>query len=118
MPEQVKDVPVFARRDPSFAPSRSRFLKRNASFILLCYLDLDVMDTLADPEVGRRYLMEENIPFFRRLGEITAEEVAMRVSAAVGAAIGLILVQGGCYSVFAFVSVLLGFSEPREWPPF
>lgn len=91
-PEQVKNVPVVVRSNPSFAPSRSRFLKHNAAFILLCYLGLDVMHILADPEVGRRYFMEENIPFFRRLGDITAEEVAMRVSAAIGAAIGLLLV--------------------------
>jgi hypothetical protein len=116
--EQVKNIPLFVRRDPGFVPSRSRFLKHTASFILLCYLGLDVMDNFTDLEIGQRYFIEENISFFRRLGEITAEEISMRVSAAIGAAIGLVLVQGGCYNVFAFLSVLLGFTEPCEWPPF
>ncbi|KAM7214757.1 hypothetical protein V8F06_009829, partial [Rhypophila decipiens] len=42
----------------------------------------------------------------------------MRFSAAIAMGASLISVQRGVYNICAFVSVLIGLSEPDNWPPF
>lgn len=112
-PEQVKHVSLR-----STAVSRGRFLGRSARFILLSYLALDVMDSSADPEVTAKYLSSANVPLLGRLhrSEVSAEEIVVRFFSVIGAAIGLVSVQGGCHRLFAFFSVLLGLSAPSDWP--
>lgn len=117
-PDQVKYVPLFSNRDPSYVPSRVRFLQKTALTIFLCYLGLDLTTSNADPELNLRYFTLRHIPVLRRLHEISADEILMRVLATIAAGISLTSVQRGTYSIVAFLSVLLGLGEPQDWPPF
>lgn len=116
--EQVKNVPPFSNTDPSYVPTREVFLRATTTRILLSYIVLDVIGSSVDPELSARFLTTSKVPVFDRLGEISGEEIIMRVCCVVGATIGLVCTEGGIYSLFALVSVLLGISEPRDWPPF
>lgn len=111
--EQVKHISLR-----STAVSRGYFLWRTASFILLSYLALDVMDSSADPEVTAKYLSSSNIPLLGRVyrGEVSVEEALVRLFSVLGAGICLVSVQGGCYRLFAFFSVLFRLSAPSDWP--
>ena len=96
---------------------RAAFLRRSAGIILLSYLGLDVLGSMGDPEVGSRFLVASRVPLFRRISEITAEEIVIRVFSGVAAGIGLLASQGGFYYLFAFTSVLARWSKPQDWPP-
>ncbi|PYH90290.1 hypothetical protein BO71DRAFT_402341 [Aspergillus ellipticus CBS 707.79] len=111
-PEQVRNTP------PSREQDRAAFLRRTAGFMVLSYVGLDVLGSMGDPEVGSRFLVASRVPFFRRLPEVTAEEVVIRIISSIAAGIGLLCSQGGFYHLFAFTSVLSRWSEPRDWPPF
>ncbi|OJZ79582.1 hypothetical protein ASPFODRAFT_716016 [Aspergillus luchuensis CBS 106.47] len=106
-PEQVNHVPEAITCD------RAAFLRRSVGIILLSYLGLDVLGSMGDPEVGSRFLVASRVPLFRRISEITAEEIVIRVFSGIAAGIGLLASQGGFYYLFAFTSVLA--SLRRLW---
>lgn len=116
--EQVKNIPHFSNTDPNYIPSRAAFLLRTARIAILSYLGLDLLSSMSDPEVGNRFLVPSRVRFFRRLWEITLEEVIIRIFSAIAMGAGLVCSQGGIYNMFAFTSVLTGMSDPSEWPPF
>ncbi|KAI9042921.1 wax synthase family protein [Aspergillus affinis] len=111
-PEQVHHIPKPTTHD------RTAFMRRSAGFILLGYLTLDALASTGDPEVSSRFLVASRVPFFRRLSEIATEEIVIRVFSTLAAGIGLLSSQGGCYHLFALISVVMKWSEPQEWPPF
>ncbi|KAE8161942.1 membrane bound O-acyl transferase family-domain-containing protein [Aspergillus tamarii] len=110
--EQVRNI--SASRDQG----RDVFLRRTAGLVLLSYLSLDILGSVADPELGSRFLVASKVPFLRRLPEITVEEVVIRIFSTIAAGIGLLCIQGGFYHLFAFASVLSKSSDARDWPPF
>ncbi|PYI08300.1 hypothetical protein BO78DRAFT_405792 [Aspergillus sclerotiicarbonarius CBS 121057] len=111
-PDQVRNI------YRSYNKGRAAFLLRAAGFVLLSYVGLDVLGSMGDPEVGSRFLVASRVPIFRRLSEVTTEEVIIRIFSTLSAAIGLVCSQGGFYNLFAFTGVLFGFSEPQDWPFF
>ncbi|PWY62637.1 hypothetical protein BO83DRAFT_403733 [Aspergillus eucalypticola CBS 122712] len=111
-PEQVYRIPEAVTCD------RAAFLRRSAGIILLSYLGLDVLGSMGDPEVGSRFLIASRVPLFRRISEITTEEIVIRVFSGIAAGIGLLASQGGFYYLFAFTSVFARWSKPQDWPPF
>ncbi|KAL1961854.1 hypothetical protein VTN77DRAFT_978 [Rasamsonia byssochlamydoides] len=117
-PYQVRNVPRFSNNDPSYVPSRVWFLQKTALTIFLCYLGLDLTNSNADPELNLKYFTTGHIPLFRRLHDVSADEILMRTVAAIAAAVSLTSVQRGTYCIVAFLSVLLNLSEPQDWPPF
>ncbi|KAK4210160.1 membrane bound O-acyl transferase family-domain-containing protein [Rhypophila decipiens] len=121
-PYQAQNI---SRLDPKLSRSRKRFLASTGLSILVCYLILNGMDFLADPEITAKFYSVDRIPFFSRLTlpkddpkSISLEELGMRFSAAIAMGASLISVQRGVYNICAFVSVLIGLSEPDNWPPF
>jgi len=117
-PYAVRNLPPFSSSNPSYVPSRAEFLTRTAAIAVASYLTLDVLDSLSDPVVAWKFFSNANIPLVHRLGIITGEELAIRIVGTVIAGIGLIAVQRGVYSIFAFLSVGLRLSDPAWWPPF
>ncbi|KAJ5897569.1 hypothetical protein N7504_007857 [Penicillium tannophilum] len=116
--KQVKNIPQFSSTDPNYIPSRAAFLRRTAQIAILSYLGLDFLSSMSDPEVGNRFLVPSRVPFFRRLWEITLEEVIIRIFSTIAMGAGLVCSQGGIYNILAFTSVLTGMSDPSDWPPF
>ncbi|KAJ5947286.1 hypothetical protein N7466_000301 [Penicillium verhagenii] len=116
--DQVKNVPRFSNDDPDNVPSRAAFLRRTARIALLSYIGLDFLGSMNDPKVGNRFLVPSRVPVFSRLGEFTLEEAVIRSFSTFAMGLGLVCSQGGIHSIFGFISVLTGMSEPSEWPPF
>ncbi|RAL10258.1 wax synthase family protein [Aspergillus homomorphus CBS 101889] len=110
-PDQIRHIPAITY-------NQSTFLRRSAGIILLSYLGLDVLASMNDPEVGSRFLVASHVPVFRRLSEVTVEEIVIRTFSGIAAGIGLLSSQAGSYYLFAFFSVLLKWSTPQDWPPF
>ncbi|KAK4202927.1 membrane bound O-acyl transferase family-domain-containing protein [Triangularia verruculosa] len=114
-PYQARGLPKL---DEKLCKSRSAFLWNTFLTITACYLVLDMMDASADPEVTRRFYTLDKMGFFSRIGDVSAEELTMRLFAALGLGAGLVSVQRGVYSICAFVAVASGVSDPQDWPPF
>ncbi|RAH69939.1 wax synthase family protein [Aspergillus aculeatinus CBS 121060] len=111
-PEQARNIPQPRYQD------RELFLRGAFNFMILGYIGLDVLGSMSDPEVGSRFLVASRVPFFRRLSEVTLEEILIRVFSAAASGVGLVCSQGGFYNLFAFVSVFMRWGEPQDWPPF
>ncbi|KAM5449419.1 hypothetical protein MaudCBS49596_004900 [Microsporum audouinii] len=117
-PYQVRNVPSFSDRDPEYIPSRPRFLLRTGLIFAASYLILDLVTFQVDTEVNLKFFSPRNIPFFARLRVISGEEIVMRIFGTIASGLTVTCVQRGSYSLVAFLSVLLGISEPQEWPPY
>ncbi|PYH81888.1 hypothetical protein BO82DRAFT_383447 [Aspergillus uvarum CBS 121591] len=102
-PEQVRNIPKPLNQ------KRAAFLHEAARFVTLSYISLDVLGSMGDPEVGSRFLVASRVPFFRRLSDITAEDMVIRVFSAAPSGVRLVCNQGGFYILFAF---------PQAWPSF
>ncbi|ORY10122.1 membrane bound O-acyl transferase family-domain-containing protein [Clohesyomyces aquaticus] len=118
-PYAVKNIPHFSDSDPEHIPNKGVFLLRTLKVIAVSYLILDVLGSSSDVEITNKFFSSERIPIFKRRGvPITAEEIIIRIFAAMSLGMGMNAVQRGTYSIVAFCAVALGFSEPRDWPPF
>ncbi|KAF2825501.1 hypothetical protein CC86DRAFT_419548 [Ophiobolus disseminans] len=117
-PYVVRNLSPFSSKDPSYVPSRSRFLLRTAAIAIASYLALDSLDSMSDPVVAQAFFSNSNIPLFSRLGKVTGDKLTMRLFGAIFERVGLNAVQRGMYSVFGFSSVSLHLSNPNEWLPF
>lgn len=114
---EVKNVPLFSNQDPSYEPTRAVFLRHHILLLVSCYLILDVLVLGADPEINKIFFAPAMIPFFTRLGQVSGEELAMRIFGTLGSGLGLFCSQQGIYSIVALIAVALGLSEQRYWRP-
>ncbi|KAI0975054.1 membrane bound O-acyl transferase family-domain-containing protein [Xylaria arbuscula] len=112
--QEIRNLPQL---DSSLIASRSRFLTHTAMTIVGCYLILDVMDITSDPEITAKFFSLDKVGFLSRLSDVSVEEIFMRYFAAIGLGVGLIAVQRGVYSIFAFFTVVTGVQGPTDWPP-
>ena len=117
MPYEVRNVPRFSAQDPNFVPSRKEFLRRKAITILICYLVLDFLSLGADPESNAINFSPKRVPLFTRLGDVTGQELIMRLFVTLGFGAGVYSFQTGIQSIFALVDVGLGLSEVKSWRP-
>ena len=114
---EMRNVPMFSSQDPSYEPTRAVFLRHHIFLLVSCYLVLYVLVLGADPEKNKIFFAPAMIPFFTRLGQVSGEELAMRIFGTLGSGLGLFCSQQGIYSMVALVAVGLGLSEPRYWRP-
>lgn len=116
-PREVRNVPLFSSRDPSYVPTRAVFLRRHLSLLVLCYLTLDLLGLAADPEANAGFFAPSKIPFFVRLSQVSSQEIAMRIFGTLGSGLGVLCSQQGVYSLLAILFVGTGLSEPVYWRP-
>ncbi|KAK7987258.1 hypothetical protein PG988_002246 [Apiospora saccharicola] len=114
-PHQVRNLPQL---DGRLRASRARFLCHTVLTIVVCYLLLDIMDSSSDAEVSAKFYTPDKVGLFSRFAEVSLEELAMRLFAALGLCTGLIAFQRGVYNVAAFFCVATCVSDPADWPPF
>lgn len=114
-PWQVKNVPHFSSKDPSYVPTRQSFLVRRLALIALCCIIYDV--SAAQPPPEERLVSATKQSFFSRIGDITREELIFRIVCTVGFWIGSAAVLNLFTNTYAFLVVSLGISEPAAWPP-
>ena len=119
-PWEVVNVPPFSWRDPSWVPTKLKFLSKNVIVSAVCLLLLDTTRLLVVPAEQNAILFaEERVAFFTRLGDVSSEEIVIRfVVAGMSWVIGFVLIQA-VHSGIATIMVGLGLSEVERWrPPF
>jgi hypothetical protein len=114
---QVKNVPHFRRSDPTFIPSKSRFLVFRAARFVVVYLLVDFLTSFS-PSPAAQFAVEK-VPLLSRLavGEVAGEEFGERMGATGGFWFFSWLIQGVVYDSFSLVAVELGLSTVEDWPP-
>ena len=118
-PWEVKNVPPFSSSDPHYLPSRGSLLRHNAVVVLFCYLVIDVSGLGVQPERNAVLFASKNIPFFARLGDVSIEQVAIRVVASLTLWLNIYCTIRMGYSVLGIIAVGTGFSQVSAWrPPF
>ena len=117
-PYQTRNVPPYSYSDPSFVPTRSNFLLKNAAVVVICCCIIDLLAQIVQsPEKNQVVYAENRVPFFTRLNDVTMEEVATRtITSVVYWAVSYIVVQG-FNTGLALFSVASGFDRPELWRP-
>ena len=114
-PWQIKNVPPFSSRDPSYVPSRSSFLLRTARSIFFCQLIWYIGSTQQLPDATLVAINKQ--PLVSRFREVTAEEIAFRAGCTAISYVQIVATLKIFPHVFGFVAVASGLSEPAAWPP-
>lgn len=70
-----------------------------------------------DPAQGATVFAPDKVAFFRRLGNVSAQDVIIRfVVSAIGWT-SIFCVLNACYSLLAIISVTTGLAPVDQWPP-
>ena len=70
-----------------------------------------------DEEKDSTYFNPVNVPFFARLNRIGLQPFLMRVSATIGAGLGIYCSQEGLQNILALLAVGSGLSKVDVWGP-
>ncbi|KAF4943259.1 hypothetical protein FGADI_13529 [Fusarium gaditjirri] len=110
----ARNTPPFSSKDPSYIPSRGRFLLTRVGVILASISYMAIIGL--QPEPTREDLSGDRVRFFSRLDEVTPYELLQRAISTVTWLSGIGTTSEICYNVIAVVLVGLGLSEPVMWP--
>ena len=113
-PWQIRGLPLFDPRDPSYVPSRRSFLVLCAGKVGVCGLLIRLF-TLDTQYPG---LMDQLAILWGQRPDVSLAQCAVvHVSFMIAFAILIRAVIVGVFSFMALVCVGLGVSEPALWPP-
>lgn len=116
-PRGVRNAPLLRNQDPSYMPPRAIFLPQNLVSLVSCYLVLDLLGLSADPEKNKMFFAPSAIPLFTQHGEVSQEELAMRLLATLASGLGVTYARLGVYRFVALVAIGMKSSAPRCWRP-
>ena len=114
-PWQIKNVPPFSRRDPSYIPGRKSFLLKTAASLFYCHLIWYLGSTQQLPDYT--LVAIEKQPLLSRFREVTVEEVSFRIACTTFSFVQFVICIEIFPLVFGFIAVASGLSEPAAWPP-
>lgn len=114
-PWQVKNVPTFSSKDPTYVPSRGRFLLRTLAFgaLWLALHDFGVWQPFPMDHI----ITADKQGFFGRIREVTSEELLLRFVAVMFFWTRAMASLSLAVTYITFAAVALGIHEPRDWPP-
>ncbi len=115
-PFEMKGVPRFSQDNPSYVPSKSRFLGKKALLLLSCYLILDLL-TFASQLDQNPILYHDVRISWKNPENLSTEQLIVRSTSTLGFWISLYCIIQAYMGTVAFVSVALGLSEVKSWPP-
>ena len=113
-PWQIRGLPSFDPRDPSYVPSQRSFLLRCAGKVVVCGMLIRLF-TLDTEYPGLLDLLA--ILWGQRPDVSLAQHMLVHVSFMIPFAVLIRAVIVGVFSFMALVCVGLGVSEPALWPP-
>jgi hypothetical protein len=116
-PFEVKNVPHFSQTDPTYVPSRANFIAWSTLRFLACYLVLDIVESQPPPPNAAEIFGLSSIPVFRRLNEVSIEEVFTRTISSFVFWIMVYTVLNVQQAFFALVAVGSGLTEVKAWRP-
>jgi hypothetical protein len=115
-PWQIRNIPPFSRSDKNYVPSRRRFLcERILAFSCLyalasCWIRCQLVLPLY-----RDDFHASKVAFFRRLNEVTAREILVRLYFPLNTFVPLYLNHRAVHCLVSSVAVTLG-DDPAMWP--
>lgn len=113
-PWEIKTNP-FSDIDPNYVPSKPVFIMRTLLRVIISYIILDTFTLLpADPEA----MSESKQYVFSRHEDVTVAEIGEKVAGALIMACMIIGTVSFWLGGWAIISVGLGISHPKDWPPF
>jgi hypothetical protein len=114
-PYEVRNIPKFDESNPTYVPSRSKFLIRKFLTIFVAYGLLDILTCQPAPDPGLHSQHQEF--FFTRLNEVTWEEIKFRFLTNVNIWASTYLLIQYIYAIVACVCVGSGVYAPGDFPP-
>lgn len=117
---QITNISPFSARDPSYTPSRPKFLLRTLFMLLLskCMIDLSDFVLLKFPSTLLYLLTRPYLHFFPRLLNVSILETVFRSLLVLNYWVNCGMRQFHCYQVFALIFVGLGIQDPEQWLPY
>lgn len=114
-PIQARNVPKFDPSNPSYVPSRGKFLLRKFCTIFLAYGLLDLLTCQPAPDAALYSRRQEF--FFTRLNEVTWGEIYFRVLTNLNLWASTYLLIQYVYAIVSCVCVGSGLWKPADFPP-
>ena len=115
-PFEAKGIPYFDAKDPTYIPSRARFLRQKAFVVIVCYLFLDAMTLAARPELNQILYHADRISMLDSKNW-SKEQLGVRVGSTLGYWICLYCVVQGYMGVAGLLTVGMGASGVELWRP-
>lgn len=114
-PWQINKVANYDDKNPTFVPSRRRFLVQIALQSICLFLIADFARMAPPPNPG--LFGPRKIPLLTRLSQVTAEELIIRIFATVAFWVNTYIVACLIANVPSLMSVGSGLSSPASWRP-
>ena len=115
-PFEAKGIPYFDAKDPTYIPSRARFLRQKAFMVIICYLFLDATTLAARPELNHILYHADRISMLDSKNW-SKEQLGVRVGSTLGYWICLYCVVQGYMGVAGLLTVGMGASGVELWRP-
>ena len=115
--DDTKNLPAFSAKQPDWVPSRPAFLRKTFIKLVACYIMLDIFGLGADAEVNVKSFSPQRTLFFRRLSEISGEDISTRFATTLGTGVSIYCFQDGLQSLLALTAVSMGISDVSSWRP-
>ena len=113
-PYEVKNTPQFQGH---VLPSKPRFLLQHATKAIICILVVDLSAQLPPPPNSTEIFSAQRVPFLARFGEVSSEEIAVRIFGSLLYWCNLFSIMQGVFSLSAVLTVGLGVSDVRSYKP-
>jgi hypothetical protein len=115
---EVRNVPPFDKRDTKRIPSRKEFLLKNTIRCVVCTILLDLISVAGRDTSQNDVLFDQSkVPLFSRMGEISAEDLLIRIISSLTTAVVTYLLFQALYSGSGVLAVALYINNVESWRP-
>lgn len=115
-PREAKNIPRFLSRNPSYVPSRSRFLLRRSLNVVLLFLVVDILSHQPPPNM--ELFAPRNASLFIGLHMLSTQAVIARILSTGVFWLSLRLTIALIYDTASVIGVALMITSPADWPPY
>lgn len=114
---EVKNTPLYRSSDPSYVPSRKKFVIWQILLFNLSYLFLDAIQQSPPPPNNAELFSLNAVPFITRLSDITADQLVTRTLSTLIYWVSMYSVIQGVTSFAACVAVSSHIDRVENWRP-
>jgi len=113
-PYEVKNTPQFQGQ---VLPSKPRFILQHTIKAIICILVVDLSAQLPPPPNSTELFSAQRVPFLARFGEVSGEEIAVRIFGSLLYWCNLFSILQGVFSLSAVLTVGLDMGDVRSYKP-
>jgi hypothetical protein len=114
---ETRGLRPFRRSDPKYTPSTDQFVISATLHLIACYLVLDALTSLGEPDKQAVLFAESRIPLLSRLGDVSAQELMERLICSFVFWLVNYLVLSTSVTAISLIMVSTGISEVSWWKP-